>query len=148
MAFVACVKQLTDIVRRLRERVVVMETVVERRHNEPVLLKLWAVPEAHSAEVATRAAFPVDSPFLVMYLSTWDSAKGLSKGTADRGIAMEQGTTTPFRLSLPVGSYSFHLANPNYPNPLVIAVEIKGNQTQNITRPFPGFDRDGAAEKF
>jgi tetratricopeptide (TPR) repeat protein len=69
-----------------------------------------------------------------------------SAGGTDMPLPRE--ALTPLRLPLAAGSYTIQLVNPSFKKPLVVNVDVKNDQVQEVRRTFDGFDVQQAVLKF
>jgi serine/threonine protein kinase len=62
------------------------------------------------------------------------------EGQGGAAVPLQGRTLTPCRLVLPEGTYSIQLTNPAADKPLVLTVQVRKDDLQNITRKMPGYD--------
>jgi serine/threonine protein kinase len=62
------------------------------------------------------------------------------ENSANEEVALDKRVITPCRLTLPAGRYTIYLANPNFAEPLILPIEVKNSEIQEVKRKMPGFD--------
>jgi serine/threonine-protein kinase len=90
---------------------------------------------------------PPPTGYVSLNIIPWGRVtKVLSAGGAEVPLSGE--SVTPCRLPLPEGSYSIQIENPSYAKPLMVRVDVKNEQVQDVKKTFDGFDVQQAVLKF
>jgi len=90
---------------------------------------------------------PPPTGYVSLNIIPWGRVtKVLSAGGAEVPLSGE--TVTPCRLPLPEGSYSIQIENPSYAKPLMVRVDVKNEQVQDVKKTFDGFNVQQAVLKF
>ena len=90
---------------------------------------------------------PPPTGYVSLNIIPWGRVtKVLSAGGTEVPLSGE--TVTPCRLPLPEGSYSIQIENPSYAKPLMVRVDVKNEQVQDVKKTFDGFNVQQAVLKF
>jgi tetratricopeptide (TPR) repeat protein len=85
--------------------------------------------------------------YVALNVLPWGEVSRIVNG-AGQEIRLPGKTWTPCRLALPEGSYTIHVTNPMFAQPLIDTVTVRNNEVQRVTKRFAGFDDSRVLSRF